>query len=87
VSTFYSCLKLLERNGLVAFFAKDDDKKYSVGQVIGVTRTDVRVRLIDPKAKWLGYRTFRIQEIACFSWMTKYEKKLEKRAAKIRLSE
>lgn len=77
--TFYSWLKYLQGRGLFAFYTGQDFESYFVGQIIAVNRKQVRVRGMDKKGTWIGYKTFDIAAIDFFSFDTTYEKRLQQK--------
>jgi hypothetical protein len=76
MNTFYSCLKLLGNDTLIAFFKDNITEKYIVGKIVTLTRESVTLQLINKSSKWTSVKKLRLADINYFSFMTQYEQKL-----------
>jgi hypothetical protein len=79
INTFYSCLKKLLNNGLVAFFVNNDIKSYYIGKIHSLTHNSVIVKLVDTKGNWKRNKTFKMANIIYFSFQTQYEIEISKK--------
>lgn len=77
--TFYSCLKLLIDNYLIAFFTDNNTKEYYVAKVTGLSKSHLILKLIDQNGKWLNSKAIKLSDINYFSFLTKYEEQLNKK--------
>lgn len=77
--TFYSCLKLLIDNYLIAFFTDNNTKEYYVAKVTGLSKSHLILKLIDQNGKWLNSKAIKLSTINYFSFHTKYEEQLNKK--------
>lgn len=80
MKTFYSGLKNLPSEELVAVFTNKNTEEYYVGKVHSISRDTVTLRLIDESARWINLKKIKIKDIDHFSFGTKYELKLAKNA-------
>lgn len=74
IRTFYSVLNSLSRDNLISFFTNNVNKSYQVGQIIGLTRNNLTLRLIGQDGKWMEKRKIKLAHINYFSFLTYYEK-------------
>jgi hypothetical protein len=76
IKTFYSVLNSLSRDNLISFFTNNKNDTYQVGKIIGLTRNNLTLRLIDQEGNWIGTRKIKLVHINYFSFLTDYEKGL-----------
>ena len=79
LNTFYSWLKLIKNNQVVAVFIENNHSEYFVGQIESINLRTITMKLIDKSGNWINEKEFKISEINYFSFDSKYERKLQKR--------
>jgi hypothetical protein len=76
---FYKCLKKLEDNILISFFSNDNSNSYKVAKIIKLGKKKVTLLLVDANGYWTRVKVMKLSKIDYFSFMTTYEKKVQKK--------
>lgn len=79
IKSYYSCLKQLGKNNLIAIFTQNIEAEYFVGIPINISRKAIKLKLIKENSEWSKTISISISEIDFFGFLTKYEKTLLKK--------
>lgn len=80
MKSFYSCLKYIDNNILVAIYTNNNIDEYFVAKVIKLNRNSVKLKLINQNSQWKGSVKLLLSDIDFFGFLTKYEILLLKKA-------
>jgi hypothetical protein len=78
VTTFYSCLKQLNRDWLVSFFMNKVTDEYYVGKIVDLNREKIKVKLVSVEGRFVGTRAVKVNDIDDINILSRYELRLAK---------
>jgi hypothetical protein len=81
MNTLYSVLQSLGKENLVAVFTENETSDYWVARITALTKEAVTLKLVDTDGEWMGTKKVKIDQIDSLSFLTKYEKRLQKKIA------